>query len=46
MIKKNRERHYILARRKILQAVDEGRLTNVSSYVVGEMRGASSTDIL
>ena len=46
MIKKNRERHYILARRKILQAVDEGRLTNISSYVVGEMRGASSTDIL
>ena len=46
MIKKNKERHYILARKRILQAVDEGRLTNISSLVVNEMRDKNHANSL
>jgi len=38
MIKKNNERHYMLARHRILQAADEGRLTGLDPMVVDEIR--------
>ena len=38
MIKKNNERHYQLARQRILRAIEEGRLNGLESAVVEELR--------
>lgn len=39
-IKKNNERHYVLARRNILRAFDEKRLQNVEPVVIKEIRAS------
>jgi len=38
MIKKNNERLYFMARKRILKAVDEGRLTRLDPIILKEMR--------
>ena len=42
MIKKNQERHYVLARHRIVRAIDEGRLTGLDPEIVAEIRLADS----
>lgn len=44
MIKKNNERHYMLARHRILAALDEGRLPALDPVVVEEIRARCASD--
>lgn len=44
MIKKNNERHYMLARHSILAALDEGRLPTFDPVVIEEIRARCNAD--